>query len=98
MVGTHQDFYADMLDDRTGLAPSTVTQCASAEDAATSYFRSVFENSDGLVRAAVVAVWPLSKYQVSHEVFDMMATMTPSLGRDAEPGEFDVIITATPRA
>ncbi len=98
LVGTHQDFYADMFDGRTGLDPSTVTRCASAEDAATSYFRSVFENSNGLVRAAVVAVWPLSKDQASRTVFDMTATMTPCLGREAEPGEFDVVITATLRA
>ena len=98
LVGTHQDFYADMFDDRTGLNPSTVTRCASAEDAATSYFRNVFENSNGLFRAAVVAVWPQTKDQASREVFDMTATMTPCLEPDAEPGEFDVIITAMPRA
>ena len=98
LVGTHQDYYADMFDDRTGLDPSTVTHCASPEDAANSYFRNVFENSNGVIRNAVVAVWPVSDGTDGHDVFDMVATLAPCLEPDAEPGEFDVVFTAKPRS
>lgn len=39
IVGTHQDYFADMYDERMGENPSVVFGCASPEDAATSYFR-----------------------------------------------------------
>lgn len=98
LVGTHQDYFADMFDDRTGLYSSIVTDCASPEDAATSYFRNVLENSNGVIRNAVVAVWPVSDNADAHEVFDIVATLVPCLEPDAEPGDFDVAVTATPRA
>jgi hypothetical protein len=46
IVGTHEDFCADILDAKTGLDPSIVTHCASAQDAATSYFDSVADASE----------------------------------------------------
>jgi hypothetical protein len=97
LVGTHRDYHADMVDGRMGANPSTVTDCASPEDAATSYFRSVFENSFGLVRSAVVAVWPASGDRTRPLVYDMEATLTPCRAADAEPGEFDVAILARAR-
>jgi hypothetical protein len=97
VVGKHRDYHADMLDGRTGHDPSTVTGCASAEDAATSYFRNVFENSGGLVRSAVVAVWPVSGEPLSRKVFELAARLTPCTAPDAEPGERDVAIEARER-
>lgn len=96
-VGTHRSFHADLVDERTGVDPSTATGCASAEDAATSYFRSIFENSGGLVRNAVVVVWPTSGDQTPRTVFDVRATLAPCTATDAEPGEFDVAIEARQR-
>lgn len=93
-VGTHRTYHADIFDDRTGDSPSTVTGCASAEDAATSYFRDVFSNSGGTVRSAVVAVWPASEDRVGQRVFEMNTRLTPCTATDAEPGEFDVTISA----
>jgi hypothetical protein len=97
LVGTNEDYFADMFDEHTGLDPSIVTQCASAEDAATSYFGNVFRNSNAHVRSAIVAVWPMKESQEQMSVFDMLATMTPCLEPDAEPGEFDVTLTAVLR-
>lgn len=93
-VGTHRTYHADIFDDRTGDNPSTVTDCASAEDAATSYFRDVFANSGGIVRSGVVAVWPASEDPVRRRVFETSARLTPCTATDAEPGEFDVTISA----
>lgn len=97
LVGTHRDYLADMFDDLTGADPSTVTRCASPEDAATSYFKNVFENSNGLVRHAIVAVWPKSETTDVRQIFIMVATLTPCLEPDADANEFEVVITATPQ-
>lgn len=97
LVGTHRDYLADMLDERTGEDPSTVTGCASAEDAATSYFRDAFENSGGMLRAAVVAVWEPSSGRDGMRTFELEARLAPCTAPDAEPGELDVTIVALER-
>jgi hypothetical protein len=86
-----------MLDERTGVEPSTVSDCASPEDAATSYFRDVFENSRGIVRSAVVAVWPASEDGTRRWIYDMEAILTPCSAFNADPDEYDVAISACQR-
>ncbi|GGD84341.1 hypothetical protein GCM10011515_00110 [Tsuneonella deserti] len=97
IVGTHEDFFADILDERTGIDPSLVSRCASAEDAATTYFDSMFRNSDGLVRSAVVAVWPVAGGREAQTVFDARAIVTPCTEADAEPGEVEVFLDVRAR-
>lgn len=90
IVGTHQDYFADMYDERMSENPSVVFGCASPEDAATSYFRNVFENSNALVREAVIGVWLASEGPEVAIIFEAYATLTPCMAADAEPGEFDI--------
>jgi hypothetical protein len=90
LVGTHEDYFADMVDENAGANPSIVRACASAEDAATSYFRDVFENSNARIRTAIVAVWPVAVGRDKQLVFDASAAVTPCEAADAEPGEVDV--------
>ncbi|AQR75080.1 hypothetical protein [Sphingomonas sp. LM7] len=97
LVGTHEDYFADMLDENTGSNPSIVRACASAEDAATSYFQNVFENSNARIRTAIVAVWPVACGRDKQLVFDASAAMTPSEAADADPGEFDVSLNVSQR-
>lgn len=97
VVGTHKDYFADIVDGRTGLEPSIVEGCASAEDATTSYFKSIFENSNARIRSVVVAVWPVGAKREEQLVFDASAAMTPCEAPDAEPGEFEVSIDVQPR-
>lgn len=97
IVGTHRDFFADIFDEKLGLDPSIVVRCASAEDAATSYFGDIFKNSNARVRMAVIAVWPVDGHQQDREVFDADAVMTPCQEPDAEPGEWDVFLDVRAR-
>lgn len=92
IVGRHEDFFADIFDESTGLAPSIVVHCASPEDAATSYFRNMFENSNTHIRTAVIAVWPADGSQEERTIFDANAVVTPCREPDAEPGEVDVFL------
>lgn len=98
IVGTHKDYFADIFDESTGLDPSIVVRCASPEDAATSYFKSIFENSNGLVRTAVIAVWPVDGGQDARTIFNANAFVTPCRERDAEPGEVDIFLDVRLRA
>ncbi len=97
IVGTHKNFFADIYDETTGRDPSIVTGCASAEDAATSYFKSIFENSNAMIRAAAVAVWPAALGPERMTVFDAEAVLTPSKEADAEHGEYDVFLDVRQR-
>lgn len=92
IVGTHQDFYADILDQKTGLNPSLVSQCASPEDAATSYFKNIFQNSNGLIRTAVIAVWPVAAAREAPTIFDAFAKVTPYTEPDAELHEYNIFL------
>lgn len=92
IVGTHEDYLADIYDERTGRDPSIVTGCASAEDAATSYFKSIFENSNAMIRVAVVAVWPAALGPERMTVFDAEAVLTPLNEPHAKQGEYDVFL------
>jgi hypothetical protein len=97
IVGTHQDYFADMYKEKMGTDPSIVSGCASPEDAATSYFGNVFENSNALIREAVVGVWLTSEGPEEARIFDAYATMTPCSAADAEPGEFDITLDVRER-
>lgn len=97
VVGTQEDFFADIFDDNTGDDPSVVFGCASPEDAATSYFRDIFENSNARVRSAAIAVWPVSAGRERQSVFDAEAVLTPCEEPDAEPGEFDIFLDVRER-
>jgi len=97
IVGTHEDFFADIFDERTGRDPSIVTGCASLEDAATSYFKSIFENSNAMIRTAVVAVWPVTLGLECMTVFDAEALLTPCNEPDAEPDDYDVFLDVRQR-
>ncbi|HEY0623958.1 hypothetical protein [Sphingomonas sp.] len=97
VVGTHKDYFADILDGYTGTEPSIVAGCASPEDAATSYFTNIFENSNARIRSAVVAVWPVASGREDQLVFDASAAMTPCEAPDAEPDEFEVSINILQR-
>lgn len=88
VVGTHDDYFADMFDEETGNDPSLVVDCASAEDAATSYFRDVFENSNAMIRAATIAVWPVSGSVSERQVFEARAELVPC----TDVGEYDVTL------
>lgn len=92
IVGTHRDYFADMHDERMGENPSVVFSCASAEDAATSYFKNVFENSSALVREAVIGVWLATDGAEKAIIFEACATLTPCTAADAKPGEFNVVL------
>ena len=97
MVGTHKDYFADILDGHTGTEPSIIAGRASPEDAATSYFTNFFENSNARIRSAVVAVWPGATGRGGELGVDASATMTPCEAPDAEPGEFEVSINILQR-
>lgn len=97
IVGTHADFHADIFDEHTGTDPSTVARCASPEDAATSYFRNIFENSNARIRTAVIAVWPVGSDRADMLVFDAEAVLTPCTEPDAEPGEDDIFLVVRQR-
>jgi hypothetical protein len=97
IVGTHQDFFADVYDQDTGLDPSRVIQCASPEDAATSYFDNIFKNSGGLIRSATIAVWPVAQEQKQITIFEAVAELTPCLEPDAGPDEYDVFLDVRER-
>lgn len=92
IVGTHQDYFADMLDDKMGEDPSTISGCASPQDAATSYFRNVFENSNAHIRKAFIGVWLTSERPNQARIFEASAMMTPCAASVAEPEEFDVVL------
>jgi len=92
IVGTHQDYFADMYGERMGENPSVVFGCASEEDAATSYFKNVFESSNALVREAIIGVWLATDGPEKAIIFEACATLTPCTAADAEPGEFDVVL------
>lgn len=98
IVGKHEDFFADIFDESTGLDPSIVVHCASPEDAATSYFRNMFENSNAHIRTAVIAVWPAEGGQEGRTIFDANAVATSCQESDAELGEVDVFLDVRPRA
>ncbi len=97
IVGTHEDFYADIFDEKTGTDPSIVFHCASPEDAATSYFNNLFQNSGGLVRTAVVAVWPVAIGPEKLIIFDACAVVTPCMEREAEQDEYDIFLDVRAR-
>jgi len=97
IVGTQQDYFADIHDDKMGLDPSTVFSCASPEDAAASYFRNIFENSNALIRKAVIGVWLTSDGPKDARIFDASATMTPCTEPDAEANEFDIVLDVRER-
>ncbi|WP_147417681.1 hypothetical protein [Sphingomonas cavernae] len=92
IVGTHRDFFADILDENAGVDPSIITGCASPEDAATSYFKDIFEGSNARIQAAVVLVWPVDAGTDKQLVFDARAILTPCEEPDAEPEEYDVFL------
>lgn len=92
IVGTREDFFADIFDESTGLNPSIVVRCASPEDAATSYFKSMFENSNAHIRTAVIAVWPADGSREDRTIFDANAVVTPCQESNAEPEEVDVLL------
>ncbi|GEM_PF-1852400 len=92
IVGTEKDYFADIHDGKMGSDPSIVSGCASPEDAATSYFRNVFENSNGRIREAVIGVWLTSEGPKQARIFDASATMTPCTEPDAEDDEFDIVL------
>jgi len=98
IVGTHQDYFADMYDAKMGADPSTVFGCASDEDAATSFFRNIVENSNFLVREAVIGVWLPSEGPEDARIFDARATATPCKEPDAEPDEFDIVLDVRERS
>ncbi len=98
IVGTQEDFYADIFDEKTGIDPSIVFHCASPQDAATSYFNSIFQNSNGLIRTAVVAVWPVAAGPEKLTIFDACAVVTPCAEPDAEPDEYDIFLDVRERA
>ncbi len=93
IAGSHQDFFADVYDDSWGKDPSTVSECASAWDAAVSYFNDIFHNSSGLIRDQIVIVWPINEGKTAAKVFDVWAEVNPT----NEPYEFDVVVEATER-
>lgn len=97
IAGTQEDFFADILDNNTGDDPSIVAGCASPEDAATSYFKNIFENSNGRVRSAVIAVWTVAAGREKQSVFEARAVMTPCEEPDAELGDFDVFLDVSER-
>jgi len=97
IVGTHVDFFANIFDENVGADPSHVSRCASPQDAATSYFKDIIENSNGRIRSAVVAVWPVTSPVEHRIVFDADAVLTPCMEPDAEPGEFDVFLDVRER-
>lgn len=97
IVGTHEDYFADIYDENFGGDPSYVSGCASPEDAAVSYFRNVFENSNGLIRSAAVAVWRVNERPDNRAVFDVIADVTPCESPDAGNGEYDVSIDVKER-
>ena len=97
IVGTEQDYFADIHDDKMGSDPSTVFGCASPEDAATSYFKSVFENSNARIREAVIGVWLTSEGPKDARIFDASAIMTPCTEPDAEADEFDIMLDVRER-
>jgi hypothetical protein len=92
VAGTEEDFFADIFDEKTSADPSKVLGCASAEDAATSYFRNVFENSNANILSAAIAVWPVTSGPEKQLVFDAIAEITPCMEPDAEPGEINVVL------
>lgn len=98
IVGTHKDFFADTFDESMGLDPSIVARCASPEDAATTYFKNMFENSNAHIRTAVIAVWPADGGPEDRTIFDANAVVTPCREPDAEPGEVDVFLDIRLRA
>ena len=98
IVGTHEDLFAYIFDKSTGLDPAIVVRCASPEDAATSYFKNMFENSNAHIRTAVIAVWPANGGWGDRTIFDANAVVTPCQEPDAEPGEVDVFLDVQLRA
>lgn len=97
IVGTHVDFFADIFDENVGIDPSFVSACASPEDAATSYFGNIFENSGGRIQSAIVAVWPATAPLEHRIVYDAIAVLTPCETPDAAPDEFDVFLDVRER-
>lgn len=97
LVGTHEDFFADIFDEKTGTDPSFVAHCASPQDAAASYFNNIFQNSHGLVRNAVVAVWPVAAGRRKLTIFDACAVVTRCKEPDAEPDEYDIFLDVRER-
>lgn len=95
LVGTHEDYAADIYDDGSGSCYSTVTGCASAEDAARSYFNNIFENSNALIREARIVVWPLKSGREAATIYDAKAHMQPCNGPDAESGDYDIWLDVT---
>ncbi len=98
IVGTRKDYFADMHDEKMGEDPSTVFGCATPEDAATSYFKDVFENSNARIREAVIGVWLTSEGPDKARIFQACATMTPCTASDAEPDEFDIVLDVRQRS
>lgn len=96
-VGTHEDFYAEIFDERTGSDPSCISHCASRWDAANSYFSSMFNNSGGMIREAAIAVWPVNSDISTRTVFDARAVITLCKEADAEEDEYEVFLDVQQR-
>lgn len=62
------------------------------------HFRNVFENSNALVREAVIGVWLASEGPEVAIIFEAYATLTPCMAADAEPGEFDIVLDVRQRS
>lgn len=97
VIGTHVDYFVDMYDDKMGKDPSVVRCCASAEDAATSYFRSVFENSNAVVRNAIIGVWLTTQGSENAFIFDATAILKPYKIGGGAGQEFDVVLDVRQR-
>jgi hypothetical protein len=93
IVGTHRDYAADVYDESWGSDPSTVTDCASPWDAAVCYFKSMFENSAGIIRRQSIVVWPVDEDRSSAKIFEAWAEVGPS----DELGEYEVVFEAVER-
>lgn len=98
IVGTHRDYFADMYDEKMGEDPSIVSGCASPQDAATSYFRNIFENSNARICEAVIGIWLRSEGTNQARIFEASATMTPCAVSGNEPDEFDIVLHVRQRS
>lgn len=92
VVGTQENYFAEIFDEKVGSDPSLISDCASPEDAATTYFSDIFRNSNGFMRSAAIAVWQGSWSTEKMMIFDADALMTPCTEPDAEPGEHDIFL------
>ncbi|CAN5494042.1 hypothetical protein BH10PSE12_BH10PSE12_07590 [soil metagenome] len=92
IVGTQENYFAEIYDANVGSDPSLVSDCASPEDAATTYFSDIVQNSNGLMRSAAIAVWQGAWSPEKMMIFDAAALMTPCTEPDAEPGEHDIFL------